>query len=710
MLQIMLRLYSAAQTCEECVSESSKCGWSPTRKGCYPAHPFATTFVCDVDFTVLTEEELDLLTDKGEDLDAETWYDLAMKYMDPFVRNDQGQIQMRKSSPYSFFTEEKDGSIWRSEEGIVRQDYGIHSLHQAYICLTNALEKDPKHFRAHAARQELAPKFAAVFDEDDARELLRQTQYPKLLSMFEKQGRAIEMIPRRSVSEAKEFIRKNKPVVITGLYDTFSNIWGRWTLDYFSKSFSTLPVEKQAPFTTALERAGSCCRYIYSEQRHEALGYPHPYEMETTEYHDSMTQFIETLRLPLSDEGKLNLQQRQSIHPLYHGDSLFAENAAKMKQSDFISNEPQIELSEMCMANSENSRGAMHYLHHGLTKEMNPWINGVAANIIRDNVEDTRRLARKKISNPLTESKIWIGEKGTYMRMHQDGSPNYFIQVYGRKKAYLADTDQRPNLYLYPTGHPAEHITRVAFSDPDVESFPKFANVVLQEVVIGPGDVLYLPRSYFHQFEQPFENSMSINQWSKPDDSFVKMPPSLRKGIMWDEMENHLYRLGADTHLICLQLSRELSKLVDALMPETKFQKAKVVKRLNDMNPKFRAILQILRKTLFLEKKANEKAPAHARDPAFEGHLFDLLQEFLEPERWSFMEKDAWKEWKPGMKWKKSSLMIVPPWLEAIPREHLFVENISYENRSGQEKSGLKTFIGMKDRSTSGYNGLKCRS
>ena len=35
-----------------------------------------------------------------------------------------------------------------------------------------------------------------------------------------------------------------------------------------------------------------------------------------------------------------------------------------------------------------------------------------------------------------------------------------------------------------------------------------------EEAVVGPGDVLYLPAFWWHQFEQPFEDSGSVNVWS----------------------------------------------------------------------------------------------------------------------------------------------------------------------------------------------------
>ena len=51
---------------------------------------------------------------------------------------------------------------------------------------------------------------------------------------------------------------------------------------------------------------------------------------------------------------------------------------------------------------------------------------------------------------------------------------------------------------LLPRGHPSARHSAVDWSDPDLESFPTFAKATVNEVVLQPGDVLYLPTNWFH--------------------------------------------------------------------------------------------------------------------------------------------------------------------------------------------------------------------
>ena len=53
-------------------------------------------------------------------------------------------------------------------------------------------------------------------------------------------------------------------------------------------------------------------------------------------------------------------------------------------------------------------------------------------------------------------------------------------------------------LQLYPQGHPSARHSQVDYTDPDLEQFPDFAKANANEVIMQPGDVLYLPTNWFH--------------------------------------------------------------------------------------------------------------------------------------------------------------------------------------------------------------------
>ena len=63
---------------------------------------------------------------------------------------------------------------------------------------------------------------------------------------------------------------------------------------------------------------------------------------------------------------------------------------------------------------------------------------------------------------------------------------------------------------LLPRGHPSARHSAVDWSDPDLESYPTFADARVNEVVMLPCDVLYLPTNWFH-FIVSLELNMQCN-------------------------------------------------------------------------------------------------------------------------------------------------------------------------------------------------------
>ena len=103
--------------------------------------------------------------------------------------------------------------------------------------------------------------------------------------------------------------------------------------------------------------------------------------------------------------------------------------------------------------------------------------------------------------------------KGVISENHFDGSRNVIGNFGGRRRYILSHPNQCESMYLLPMGHPSERhsgdacnfnpacknsSTSVDWSDPDLERWPKFANLQANEVILSPGDFLYLPTHWFH--------------------------------------------------------------------------------------------------------------------------------------------------------------------------------------------------------------------
>jgi ribosomal protein L16 Arg81 hydroxylase len=93
---------------------------------------------------------------------------------------------------------------------------------------------------------------------------------------------------------------------------------------------------------------------------------------------------------------------------------------------------------------------------------------------------------------------IYTGIRGAIAESHFDGSRNFAASFGGLRRWILAHPNQCESLYLYPNGHPSKRHSEIDWSKPDYESHPNFANAQANEIILKPGEVLYLPTYWFH--------------------------------------------------------------------------------------------------------------------------------------------------------------------------------------------------------------------
>eukprot|EP00980_Cylindrotheca_fusiformis_P017730 scaffold5570_cov78-Cylindrotheca_fusiformis.AAC.1 len=91
-----------------------------------------------------------------------------------------------------------------------------------------------------------------------------------------------------------------------------------------------------------------------------------------------------------------------------------------------------------------------------------------------------------------------FGMKGVIAENHFDGSRNAIAVLGGERRYILAHPNQCDHLALLPKGHPSARHSAVDWSDPDLEAYPEFQLARGNEVVLQPGDVMYLPTDWFH--------------------------------------------------------------------------------------------------------------------------------------------------------------------------------------------------------------------
>jgi len=114
-------------------------------------------------------------------------------------------------------------------------------------------------------------------------------------------------------------------------------------------------------------------------------------------------------------------------------------------------------------------------------------------------------------SKRMLATNLWYGSKGNITKLHYDDANNFLVQVVGRKKLILFYPEQYS--CLYPTNDSnMPHVSKVNIFNPDLDQYPLFKHAVAEEIILNPGEVLYLPTFWWHQVES-LDIAISVNFW-----------------------------------------------------------------------------------------------------------------------------------------------------------------------------------------------------
>lgn len=106
---------------------------------------------------------------------------------------------------------------------------------------------------------------------------------------------------------------------------------------------------------------------------------------------------------------------------------------------------------------------------------------------------------------------FWMGSR-TRSGLHYDHVENLFAQVYGVKEVLLLRPGEMRNLYPFADCHTK---SRVSPEHPQLQEHPRYANAQVWSCQVRPGDVLYVPRCWWHYLKAP-ERSISLSCWFGP--------------------------------------------------------------------------------------------------------------------------------------------------------------------------------------------------
>jgi lysine-specific demethylase 8 len=120
---------------------------------------------------------------------------------------------------------------------------------------------------------------------------------------------------------------------------------------------------------------------------------------------------------------------------------------------------------------------------------------------------DFSLFSRFKLKNTVAG---WIGPAGTVTGYHIDWGDNVFAQICGRKEMRLvAPADSR---YMYPSKRFDQGTTSsdVDVDDYDRQRFPLFERATEHCIVLQPGDMLFIPRGWWHHVRS-LDKSISVS-------------------------------------------------------------------------------------------------------------------------------------------------------------------------------------------------------
>tara|TARA_B110000091_G_C13665042_1_gene411300 strand:- start:52 stop:861 length:810 start_codon:yes stop_codon:yes gene_type:complete len=111
---------------------------------------------------------------------------------------------------------------------------------------------------------------------------------------------------------------------------------------------------------------------------------------------------------------------------------------------------------------------------------------------------------------------LWVGSEGSSNTgLHNDDENNVLCQISGQKHVVLIPPKERPYLYVNSLYDSGTECCDVDASDPNLNVHPLFSNVTtIYSIVLNPGDVLFIPKYWYHQVRPKGPVSISVNYFN----------------------------------------------------------------------------------------------------------------------------------------------------------------------------------------------------
>jgi len=140
------------------------------------------------------------------------------------------------------------------------------------------------------------------------------------------------------------------------------------------------------------------------------------------------------------------------------------------------------------------------------------------------------------------DTRGWLGSAGTRSMLHSDLKDNLFCQIWGEKKVILVPWDDSLSAYPCP-----DNIvnSQLDLANVDLKRYPKLKKTTLYTTTMKPGDMLFIPRAWWHDIRSQTP-SISLSHWFGPPVRFQEYAQLILKlgPRCWGAVAKSFFKTG----------------------------------------------------------------------------------------------------------------------------------------------------------------------